>query len=539
MRFPLIKGRWLSPLAIVAALILGYATAGAAPTWSPDFNISGGDVNETYTSLNGQRSAVVDDSSNLYIAFFDNRNKNGSDNNFEIFFRRFVHNFGSPGITRVTNFYNPSKYPSLATLPWGDTDTTTYSDSGRVYITWQDARLFSIPAAGEPISYTIFFKTFQSNGGLGFGPDIQVSPYDSTSAATSPVVARGDSSRVWIVWQKPPTEGAFPDLYYATYNVMTKVMSAATLLTNDPATSSSPSMASSRNGVVHVVWMDTRTGSQQIWTKRFVPGTGWTADQQLTFSTGSATQPSITTGRSGRAHLVWRDNRDGNNEIYYKEYLPATGWNATDVRLTTNSATQSEPIVDADPMDNLYVVWTDQRNGTTNPDIFYQERKLGVWQGDVPLVSAASDTSNSVQQFPTITHDGDGTLFVSWTDYRLPASTGKNREIYYKVGTGQITGVAATEAPALTRLLRNYPNPFNPATKILFRLERDAQASLRIFDVHGRLVRTLVDSYLAAGQREVEWDGRDDHGRSLASGTYFMKLEGGGTYATKTVNLLK
>ena len=145
MRFPLTKGRRLSPLAIVAALILGYATAGAAPTWSPDFNISGGDVNETYTSLNGQRSAVVDDSSNLYIAFFDNRNKNGTDNNFEIFFRRFIYNFGSPGVTRVTNSYNPSKYPSLATLPWGDTDSTTYSDSGRVYITWQDARLFRFP----------------------------------------------------------------------------------------------------------------------------------------------------------------------------------------------------------------------------------------------------------------------------------------------------------------------------------------------------------------------------------------------------------
>ncbi len=278
MRFALVKGRRLSPLLIALALFVGVATADAAPTWSPDFNISGGDVNETYTSLNGQRSAVVDDSNNLYIAFFDNRNKVGLDNNFEIYFRRFVYNFGSPSITRVTNSYNPSMYPSLATLPWGDTDSTTLSDSGRVYITWQDARLFSIPPTGPPISSTIFFRTFQSQAGVGFGPELQVSPYDSVSAATSPVLARGDSSRVWIVWQKPPTEGAPSDLYYAIYNTTTRVMGAAQQLTNDPAVSGSPSIATTRTGIVHVVWVDTRSGTQQIWTKRFVPGSGWTAD---------------------------------------------------------------------------------------------------------------------------------------------------------------------------------------------------------------------------------------------------------------------
>ena len=537
MRLALTQGR-LTPLLILMALFGAAATADAA-VWSPDFNISGGDINETYTPLNGQRAVVVDDSNNLYIAFFDNRNKNGSDNNFEIYFRRFVFNFGSPSLTRVTNFYNPSRYPSLATLNWGQTDSATVSDSGRVYIAWQDSRLFSIPPVGEPISYTIYFRTFQSMGGLGFGPEIRVSPYDSLSAATSPVLARGDSSRVWIVWQKPPTEGASPDLYYAIYNAVTRTMGAPQQLTNDPAFSGSPSIAATRDGVVHVVWVDTRTAAQQIWTKRFVPGSGWTPDEQLVFSTAGATQPSLTADYKGHVHLVWRDSRDGNNEIYYKEYLPGTGWSAVDTRLTVNTATQAEPSVDADPMSNLYLVWTDQRNGSSNPDIFYKERKGGVWQAEVPLVSAASDTSNSVQQFPTIAHDGVANLYAAWTDYRLPASIGKNREIYYKVGTGFVTGVETEAAPLLTRLLRNYPNPFNPSTKIVFRLERDAQASLRVFDVHGRLVRTLVDSYLAAGPRTVEWDGRDDRGRPLASGTYYMRLQGGGTYVSRAVSLLK
>ena len=93
--------------------------------------------------------------------------------------------------------------------------------------------------------------------------------------------------------------------------------------------------------------------------------------------------------------------------------------------------------------------------------------------------------------------------------------------------------------PTLARLLKNYPNPFNPRTKIRFTLKRDAQALLRVYDVRGRLIRTLVDSYVAAGSRTVEWDGTDDRGISMASGTYFLRLDAGGDYESRTVTLLK
>jgi len=52
-------------------------------------------------------------------------------------------------------------------------------------------------------------------------------------------------------------------------------------------------------------------------------------------------------------------------------------------------------------------------------------------------------------------------------------------------------------------------------------------------------VRTLVDSYLTSGPRVMGWDGKDDAGRSLASGTYFLRLQGGGSYLNRTINLVK
>jgi hypothetical protein len=531
--------RWFALAALALALALGPRPAQAQPFWTNDFDISEGDVNDTFTPLNNQRAMVVDDSNNLYIAFFDNRNKVGSDNNFEIYFRRFIYNFGSPTITRVTNFYNPSKYPSLATLNWGPADAATAQDSGRIYIAWQDSRLFSVPSVGEPKSYTIFFRTFQPRGGLGFGPEIQVSPYDSLNAATEPVLAVGDSSHVYIVYPKA-TDGD-NDLYYAVYNSLTRVMGPSQPLVIDPASSANlPSVATTRNGVLNVVWADSRVGAkQELFWKQFVPGSGWTADQQIVFSTGIATQPSLTASYDGHLHLVWRDNRDANNEIYYKEYVPGAGWDAADTRLTVQATGQIEPQVDADPVDNAYVVWTDSRNGSSNPDIFYKERKGGVWGADVPLVYAATDTTNSVQHFPAITHDGIGQTYVAWTDERYPASIGKNKEAFYKIGYGFVTAVETVRAPALARLLKNYPNPFNPRTTVEFTLKRDATTTLRVYDARGRLVRTLLSGYVAAGSHSVTWNGMDDTGRSAASGVYFLRLQAAGEYLSRTVNLLK
>lgn len=531
--------RWLALLALAPILWAGGPRSAAAqPFWTNDFDISEGEVNETFTPLNGQRCAVVDDSNNLYISFFDNRNKTGSDNNFEVYFRRFTYNFGSPNITRVTNAPNMSKYPSLATLNWGADDAATANDSGRVYMAWQDARRFSIPLAGDPMSWTIFFRTYQSMGGVGFGPDIQVSPYDSLNATTAPVVAVGDSSRVFIAYQR--ANNGDNDIYYAIYRADTRIMGAQQPLVVDPTTNASlPSIAATRDGKVSVVWNDNRMGTNQIFWKQFVPGSGWSADQQIVFSTGSTLTPSLTSSRRGHLHLVWRDTRDGNSEIYYKEYVPGVGWDAVDTRLTVNASSQQDPQADADPLDNVYVVWTDARNGSTNPDIFYKERKAGAWGAETSLVGAASDTTNSRQRFAAITHDGIGQSYVMWTDERLPSSNGKNLEAFYKIGFGFVTAVETTERPAMARMLRNYPNPFNPRTTVEFTLSKDATVSLRVYDPRGRLVRTLLESYVAAGKHSVAWNGRNDAGVSVGSGVYFLRLQAGGQYLSRTVNVLK
>ncbi len=88
--------------------------------------------------------------------------------------------------------------------------------------------------------------------------------------------------------------------------------------------------------------------------------------------------------------------------------------------------------------------------------------------------------------------------------------------------------VAAPEgAMAATPVLaQNHPNPFNPKTTLAFELPTAAAASLRIYGVDGRLLRTLREQeHLDAGRHELVWDGRDDHGRAVPGGVYLYRLE--------------
>lgn len=93
--------------------------------------------------------------------------------------------------------------------------------------------------------------------------------------------------------------------------------------------------------------------------------------------------------------------------------------------------------------------------------------------------------------------------------------------------------------PVESRLYQNRPNPFNPVTTIRFDVAVATHVRLRVFDVTGRVVRTLVDRHLPVAEHVVEWDGRDDRGRALSSGVYFYRLDAGELAVTKKLVLLK
>jgi 5'-nucleotidase len=121
---------------------------------------------------------------------------------------------------------------------------------------------------------------------------------------------------------------------------------------------------------------------------------------------------------------------------------------------------------------------------------------------------------------------------------------------YPEGGEGRIVtgGTVAIENPgqpadqtpeAVIALGQNYPNPFNPMTTIAFSLDRAEPVQLAVYDLQGRLVRTLVDDVRGSGEHSVVWDGLTGAGVRAASGTYLYRLQTGERVLNRTMTLVK
>jgi hypothetical protein len=124
--------------------------------------------------------------------------------------------------------------------------------------------------------------------------------------------------------------------------------------------------------------------------------------------------------------------------------------------------------------------------------------------------------------------------------YKLSAiDINGNESAFALFSPDDLAGVETPTAPAATYLAQNFPNPFNPATRIAFGLSAPAHVSLRIYDASGRLVRVLLDEARPAGAFAEMWDGRDSRGAAVASGIYFYRLQAGSFAETRKMALLK
>ena len=93
--------------------------------------------------------------------------------------------------------------------------------------------------------------------------------------------------------------------------------------------------------------------------------------------------------------------------------------------------------------------------------------------------------------------------------------------------------------PTAMALAQNYPNPFNPETSIRFDIATEASVTVRIFDITGQVVRTLVAGNLPAGSYTELWDGRSDAGLRVGSGVYFYELKAGSFTSMKKMTFVQ
>lgn len=104
---------------------------------------------------------------------------------------------------------------------------------------------------------------------------------------------------------------------------------------------------------------------------------------------------------------------------------------------------------------------------------------------------------------------------------------------------GNIAQGSSIPDPAAAFAAQAYPNPFNPATKIEYVMPQAGDLSVKVYNVRGELVRTLIDEVTAAGPGHVLWNGTSDQGRHVPSGVYFCEVRTGGAAKIQKLALLK
>lgn len=123
----------------------------------------------------------------------------------------------------------------------------------------------------------------------------------------------------------------------------------------------------------------------------------------------------------------------------------------------------------------------------------------------------------------------------------LNVNQGLGNEAFYGLlqTVEQITGAEEDLSVKEVLSLSNYPNPFNPETRIEYSLPEDGEVSLDIFNIKGQKVNTLVKTYEVKGSHSVIWNGKDQSGNKCGSGIYFYRLSSGSTSKTSKMILMK
>ncbi len=133
---------------------------------------------------------------------------------------------------------------------------------------------------------------------------------------------------------------------------------------------------------------------------------------------------------------------------------------------------------------------------------------------------------------------GDACVEAAWfyglVDY-TPWTDSAHTEIYTEC-SNSVPGEGAPEKAFVTH---NFPNPFNPSTAIQYAIRQPGQVVLSIYDLKGRMVRSLVNESQGAGVYTVVWQGRDDEGRQLGSGVYFYRIDAPGVSERRKMVMLK
>ncbi len=290
---------------------------------------------------------------------------------------------------------------------------------------WTDQVLPSLALNGDVI-HSVWYSglsidddiTYRNFDGIGWQPELELSTDDATAIQSNPAVA-ADANTVHAVWED--FGDMDHDIYYRFFDGITWQPELELSTDADREEQEYPSVAAD-GGQAHVLWTDEGSADEDIYHRHF-DGIAWQPEIEISTDVASELQvdPSIAVD-SGRVHIVWQDDGDGDYDIYYRHFDGVVWQNEVEISLDSGWEDQKEPSITVEG-DEVHVVWTDQGDG--DQDIYYRFFNGTGWEQELEI---STDTTSENQNTPSISVYG-GVAHVVWVDFE-----DGDGDIYYRRG---------------------------------------------------------------------------------------------------------
>lgn len=280
--------------------------------------------------------------------------------------------------------------------------------SGNAYAVWVDGRN----------NYSEIYFAYRPAGGE-WGANIRVSDQPEASQKT-PAIAVDASGNAYVVWEDD--RDGMSDVYFAYRAAISATWSSDVAINDDngkPWNEPAPAIAVDPSGNACAAWNDDRDGvNQDVYFAYRPAGGSWGANVKVNDDAGDEYHgsPTIAADAAGNAYAAWRDERNGNGDIYSAARPEGGVWGSNE-RVdddTSGSARQLVGRLAMDTAGNAYAIWEDRRSG--NGDIYFAYRPAGAPWGEAAQIN--DDSGAATQDYPDIEVDGSGTAYSVWRDQR-------------------------------------------------------------------------------------------------------------------------
>ncbi|OQY71880.1 MAG: hypothetical protein B6D44_11155 [Ignavibacteriales bacterium UTCHB2] len=382
--------------------------------------------------------------------------------------------------------------------------------NGNFVVAWCDMR------SG---SRNVYFQRY-NNLGVPQGINTRANDLSDIDVWAKVKVSMDEIGNFVIVW---PRNG---NIYFQRYNHIGVKQGGNIKVTDDQTISLlNPDVAMDQTGNFVIAWEEVKQNNQDIYFQRF-NSMGIKQGQKIKVNNNdnnSYINLSISMNKVGDFVIAWQDSRNGNYDIYFQRFNSIGNSQGPNTKVNDDSgnAGQSNPEVAIDEIGNFVIVWSDDRDILTKPDIIGQRYlSNGTPIGDNYRI--VSDGPNHSERYPIVATNGEQLVF-SWAENRIINSD--DLDIYAKIVEWDWEGITSyTEnIKDITNeflLEQNYPNPFNPSTTLSFNLPHPSFVTIKLYDVLGREIENIIEDYYDAGYHFLLYTPN----YLLASGVYFYQM---------------